>query len=93
MKKFVAVFAVGFAVAIIVVELAVFVALEYHGAYIERANREMLKQIGIRDLCAGHIGQLSGAKQQAPLDWFHQLAVSGKGHRMTEEDLKTCMSF
>ena len=91
MKKFVAGFAVGFAVAIIVVLVAVFAILEHHGRYV---SREMDRQLGMRDFCAGQISKLSGAKQEAALAWFKQLPRDERGNRiMTEEDLKTCRAF
>jgi hypothetical protein len=89
-------FLAGVAVTLFILLAIGVVVLEQRKENARKANIEYVKEFTIRlreDSCAAHIGELKGAKHEAALKWFHALSLEGKEHRITEDDLKTCLTF
>lgn len=94
MKAFLA----GVAATLFVLLVIALILMEHKKENARKADIEYLKEFVIRqreNSCASHIGELKGAKHEAALKWWRSqsFAVEGKEHRISEEDLKTCLAL
>lgn len=89
--KWLAIFFAAFVLLVVIVGL-----VDYRKEQARKADIELLKELTIRqreDFCSAHIGKLSGSKHEAALKWVHSFSLQGQEHRMTDEDLRTCLAF
>jgi hypothetical protein len=89
-------FLAGVAVTLFVLLVVALVLVEQRKENARKADIEYVKELTIRhreDSCAVHIGELKGAKHEAALKWFHSFSLERKEHRMSEDDLTTCLAF
>jgi hypothetical protein len=94
MKAFLA----GVGATIFVLLVIVILVLVHRKENTRKANFEYLKELAIKrreDFCSMHIGELKGARHEAALTWWHtqSFALEGREHRISEEDLNSCLGL